>query len=523
MHFFRTKFWSGIVFASIHFGHIDAAQHQECNATSALLKVVKNSIGVDGEMDPALHLRPAVMGNVTFSNYTKFNSGSFDYEVCLPRAGLCYELRLDDVSRSSRPEISWDGERVETGDIVYRTFKTMSFYTEIGDTCIPECNAETEALVEHTYWGGWFGEDSFRLEDLNGNEVFGRSCLRYEPVSTCYKILRLLNYRTCLPRDTCYRFVIGDSYWYPYHDGSEEHDGQFPSFSLRYDGDLVAAQRAVSMLSVHLGGDACTNICDPGQILVELILDRGQFLPYPPISWELLLHKTEGAGKSFDIILDGTITQEDKRLFYESICTPKDSCLSFSMSAPAFRRAADARFVGRHLLKMDGVPYSFQSNPFYDRKAFTINMGKCSVENLCNSTTHDLFQLDFHTSTAVHEAPVIFLNWELRSSSMIYKSQDNYYTMFELDTSYRVMECVSNEECDLVFGITNEGCDSISIQKNGKLQMTVTEREFYSPSFFDAYKFGSSCERGGLGAGAIAGIAIGSIAAAALLLRLYCW
>lgn len=65
--------------------------------------------------------------------------------------------------------------------------------------------------------------------------------------------------------------------------------------------------------------------------------------------------------------------------------------------------------------------------------------------------------------------------------------------------------------------LMSEGCDSISIHsKNGTLsiQMTATESEFCNPSFFDAYEFGSSCERGGLGAGAIAGIAIGSIAIA---------
>ena len=89
------------------------------------------------------------------------------------------------------------------------------------------------------------------------------------------------------------------------------------------------------MISVHLGGDAsCTTICDPGQTLVELILDRTwQYLRYLLISWELLLYKTEGARKSFgDVIADGAIAQP---LLWKNVPPPQDSCLSFSMSVPA--------------------------------------------------------------------------------------------------------------------------------------------------------------------------------------------
>ena len=144
------------------------------------------------------------------------------------------------------------------------------------------------------------------------------------------------------------------------------------------------------MISVHLGGDAsCTTICDPGQTLVELILDRTwQYLRYLLISWELLLYKTEGARKSFgDVIADVTIAQP---LLWKNVPPPKDSCLSFSMSVPA------DTYDGGYLLKMDGVHSSLQRDLFHDRQAFTINMGKSSVEDLrCDSTTYDE---DLHTT-----------------------------------------------------------------------------------------------------------------------------
>jgi len=106
-------------------------------------------------------------------------------------------------------------------------------------------------------------------------------------------------------------------------------------------------------------------------------------------------------------------------------------------------------YDGGHLLKMDGVLSSFQRGLFHDRQTFTINMGKNSVEDLwCDSTTYDdlLLPAAGFSHHHVHEVPLIKLNRELRLSGMIFKSDDNYDNMFELDTSYRVMECVFNEE-----------------------------------------------------------------------------
>jgi len=495
----------------------------KCNDNNDALLHVKYTITQDewnrthpsGFDDPFLELP----GNRIY--YDSFED-LVDFEVCLPRNN-CTEVVLGGLPIDAY-ELSFDGKPADIGVELPFGDKNSVTSTEVG-TCIKPTCKDTEALVDFQYWNGFFPQHAYRVKDQNGDIIIDKN--RYNMNSS------MTRNRACVPRDnSCYTFLIGSHYQL-----DPIGSAGAPSYNLFYDGKLVRNNDSWLFDSVQFG-DACQPRCNQAnESLVEFFSydEDGIFFSEDyEYEWDLMLVTDDSAvpSRSGGVAPFGP---DKSPLYHKTMCVLKDSCSSFHISAPQ-----NARYL-TYSLAMDGTTYrklnwfpgESSANNLFNQ---TTNMGSCTVGGLCDEQSQDLFDLELHTPAEYRwdwgSSPMIEVYYDGIAWYFDYTDVDKRDPLFnrdllslqynnigyDLDSSYRTIECVPKGDCDFAFNITADSpVETYSVKKNGiQLDDRHELSDIYSRMIMTP--FGQNCLSRTLSAGAIAGIVIGCLVVLSVLI-----
>jgi len=533
--------------STLLFSFISAAVGLDCTGNDALLQVKYNiTEDVWNSTRPSnIYALPFLIlqdneqqqQQTEYSNFTDL----VDIEKCLPR-DECSTVVVAGLPTSTY-DISFDGEHVEIGARFHYEEKNPITSTDVG-TCIkhpPTCQ-DTEALLEVQFWSGQFSyrNNEFRIEDEHDDTILNGGSTSREYSSVIYS---LNSTYACVAREnSCYTFLIGSGFeWNPGY--------SLPAYSLFFDGSLVHTNDSFQFDSAQFG-DSCQPLCNQdNESLVKLFLyDDDQFdFEY---EWDLNLL----ADDSSTPFASGEVSigLNKSPLYHKTMCTPKQSCLSFNISAPS----ASWSSMPIYSLAMDDTIYrEIQWYPGVNSQTpnnQTTTMGSCTVNGLCDVQTQDLFDLEVHT-------PAAYKFWDGRSSVMIpygnvtwnfdysddetrvppisrsdaLLSASQYIsTAYKTGSSYRTIECIpkSKGNCDYSFNMTADSAvESYAVKKNGVQLVNTQGVEGLIWKNHDSFMtkllmtpFGQSCSPPNpskrLSVGAIAGIVIACLLVLCLLL-----
>ena len=489
-----------------------SAMALECDETHALLKVSFpitqdwDNNDISSHTSKRLAIRPSGnIGNSTLSDNVYYYT-LVDYEQCIPKQGSCLEVTMSEIPLDTF-EISWDGELIETTTNDQYVGESGDDITsvEVGDSCFPICNEETEAMFEYQYWSGEGFED-YRVEDVNGMEVMG--CDYSDEQCQQDTSDSLHTSRVCLPKegeDACYRFVIGNMF--------QSLNGHIHEtrYSLKWDGGGLE-KSASDMFDEVEFGSACKPVCDTeNESLVQLFMhyftsgydcngDNGPPLPVD-FSWEFSWG--DAAATKSGVFPSCTNTS----LYHESICIPKNSCVKFTLSAPESRDFVRPVYE----LTMDGVVYRRSDMNIdevtdeFDGLSQTTLMGsKCTVDEVCESG-QALLEVDVvtpskytHENETLPSIPETF-TWTLAkvgqktfTPSTLPSANIFDQNIMDLDTVYRTVQCVSEgAECELEFKLNSDVEVEYTLKRNG-VEIVDRERLSESKFHFDSL-FGNNC------------------------------
>ena len=574
--------------------------NMQCNETDALLKV---SYTIDEEgwnnIDdnniwrqnhvPIMQVKPSVnIWNSTvysgsaYQSYFRFNDVK-DFEMCVPRDGACLELTVYKFPFDSY-QITYDGVKVEVG---YKRILSEKHYTgeyflypisstELGEYCNPECDdSKDEALFEYRLWrNGLFSGGEYRVEDNQGVALFGcnlediknsNSDDPREDLILGYGMCGskgehgFRTYRSCLPRNSCYRFVTVDDF-------GLSGISKDQKFYLNFDGNLLKESDSWRFSSIQFG-NSCKPECNPDESLVEFFLSHYYLVTgYLGSIKSPLCNVSTPEGPTWEVTVDGVEVSSglfpycsNTSLFREAICLPKDSCATVYISN--FVVSQDSPFnTLQYSLAMDNITYrSKEANMNSYGWNESTNMGKCFADGLCDASSQALFEVDLLTVTEYNKdgnsLPVIRggeygdFKWVFGSSTLVpplypssstlvpplhrsgdYFGSSEIGTVYELGSTYRTIECVPKyDECLLDFNMTQESAAALQkyeVQRNGvALSRVLVDDEgnigtFYSINGDEAREVTSFSEgdcSNKLSGGAIAGIVIGSLAAVGIV------
>ena len=187
-------------------------------------------------------------------------------------------------------------------------------------------------------------------------------------------------------------------------------------------------------------GGSCEPLCNQDdESVIEFFMYDSTNLPGVEYEYEWDLNITNPS--SSETVSSGVVPMAfgASPLAHETMCVPKSSCASFYISAPNVTREVVHRVPAENTtnttdwndivwvnetrnerlrlrpvysLTMDNVNYrkfqwwSPERSYGFGSDNQTTNMGRCTVEGLCNTQTQDLFDLELRTS-ATHEWPSI--------------------------------------------------------------------------------------------------------------------
>eukprot|EP00984_Skeletonema_dohrnii_P015649 scaffold6789_cov221-Skeletonema_dohrnii-CCMP3373.AAC.4 len=473
-------------------GDPEAIAALTCNENDALLKVNYNitedewdSYSHSWGFTPFMYLRGNELRYKNFADLT-------DYETCLPR-DECSEVVVGGLPTDAY-KISFDGKAVDIGREFVFDGRNPVTSTEVGTCTKPPICKDTEALLEIQYWGGrfFFNEHSFRVEDKEGNTILHREPKGRYSVNQAY---------ACLPKDdACYTFLIGgDSTWDP--TGIPP-----PTYSVYFDGELVRRSDSWLFDSVQFGG-SCKPLCnqDEESHIEFFMYDRNGRYSDVDYKYEWDLNVTNH--NSSATVSSGVVPQGPgiSPLAHKIMCVPKGSCTSFYISASSLREILSE--IGHQLypvysLAMDNVTYRKVQWVGPEHDAFgidnqTTNMGSCTVEGLCDEQTQDLFDLELRTPATYEWVrwnfgySKDFETWELQ---YLLQGDDYNNRGYDLDSSYRAIECVPKGGCDLSFNTTLGPPDdrSYTVKKNG-IQLDDGQEVYRHYEYVSMTPFGQNC------------------------------
>ena len=421
------------------------------------------------------------------TEYYSYDETQTNYEKCLPTNNNCYEVTISEFPINSY-DIYWNDELVtmnQDDEYYVGEFGDKIFSIEVGNSCIPICNSEEEAILEYKYWSN-IGFEDYRIEDITDDDATTSNkevvlrCDSWKDDCQSNNIPdSLYTKRTCLKKNKCYRFLVGDNFHrIPYHE-----DYYTSSYMLSWDGDVLEKHTS-KQFDVVVFGDGCSTAnhikCNADEeAKAEFFMHRPEAMydceNEPNLDWEI-----KGGVQSNDeseVYASGYIPScTNTSLYYESMCIPKDTCSFFTISSPKPREYVAPPYK----LSLDGVIYRFKemnidnNSSDYIGLAHTTNMGSCNVNDLCteDEARPQLLEVEVKTpSEFTHDGKSLdaisdTFRWTAASSSSSSTYSLDYFGQptSDLDTIYRTVECVP---CDTVFKLPSNFEATFNILPNG--------------------------------------------------------
>lgn len=483
--------------------------------------------------------------------------GSLDVSLCLPTDG-CYGLvdytgiweedRLsDDVYRLrwngtdlTGSEQSWFPYFLDTGDDdgdISSGFVSEMSLTEFGNGCSFSCGSD-EALYEVQVWAGNTGAShSWRVEDADGKELVGCNDDGKAGCGTSYDV-RVT--RACLPLETspCRRFVFG-------HPDLVATEGSFtsdrnpgyalanagvynPRFMVIVDGSIVSDSRSVdgdgvnnvaNLEAVEIG-TSCPICPEDSPTLLEVFTYRT--LQSPPLSISL----TDALDSASSL---QNISLSPNALQYARQCLPRSECYNLQVSIPESTNRSHYESIPT-VIKLDSVYFGNQDGVFdastsQYNYSFVVGAG-CTKETTCASN-ESLVSVKIGNSDPLTYVPAFFGQWILYDTLnppefvLPYDFTKSFNRGYPAGGEFQSYVCVP-EAAEMSFGMFDSVPLSVTwtVEKDGK-ELTCrqtsegnTDRSYMNEVI--STNLDGSCGSA-LSAGAIAGITIGSVVAAALL------
>ena len=435
---------------------------------------------LDAYYYPLLSIQPSAgnVGNYSSSVYyeellyTNYSS-LIDHEMCIPRGDGCIQVVVGMLPIDSY-DIIWDGDVVQTGEAVWDTYskKKMTSFpreyvqfpvtsTEIGTDCFPVCE-EDEELFDHSQYTGYKGYSNghdIRVEDEEGNTVIDCDWLTCLERDARRKLF--YKYRTCLQADKCYSFLIGSRY---------KFTSDNLSYSLRYNDEIVAQSDNWSIDQAYFGS-GCQPQCTEDESQVKMLAYYRSWSPSctdeeePVFSWNVSEATISSNEMNESIVASGTFSRcENKTLFHETVCVPKDSCSSVNLYQNGEKNFIDEDI--NYVISMDGTKYRNTRwdtiHRLFDKDESTL-LGKCTQSDC--GPKEDLIEVSFNTPVEYVEDGInqtgIYWNryghgidWTLDYSEpldrirSVHESQHFVDPVYELDTKYRALMCIPSVHCD---------------------------------------------------------------------------
>ncbi len=409
--------------------------------------------------------------------------GDEDFEICVSKETTCGRIEVEFI-RQEEFEITWNGQVLEKSpEVKGRQPLERSVLTavEFGNGCVPEC-AQGEGLYEFHYRRLSYqnGDDSYsldledcRVEDRNGNTIKTSYAHRRLPSTENHWIDR-----KCLPKNDCYRFIMGKyrgEFWTSLRSFGEHA-------SVSFDGETLFESRAWFYESFEFGYE-----CDPPVLpesTVEFFINDALEGEFSSWSWELLLMSHKGIEDDPVVLQRGTRpTDSDVSLHYRQMQVPKDSCLFFSLKILDYSSSSTNK-LAKLKLSMDGTIYH-HSRIFENQWHTTTYLGNCTVAEessysypICNRKNETLLEFDFQTAS-VSSSPTD-TDWSDNNPYLPSRDTEKWYITdillgsygkveeYELDSSYRIVQCISNKICNHAFQIHEKSdIESYSIKLDG--------------------------------------------------------
>lgn len=299
------------------------------------------------------------------------------------------------------------------------------------------------------------------------------------------------NIELCLPKDECHTALVSRlpyRYFSCYCGVNEE-------LVAKWGNKTIHRNDAFFIDRIDFG-DGCQMdpVCNAEtEILFEFFLNRHYKNLPSPFSWTL---SGVEMGERSKIYLEGQAPNNGSSFVYETACVPRDSCLEFYMGYP---NNTDIRPFdnSKYSIRLDGVVYSEgdlnMANGYFTKKLNqTTNLGSCTVENLCNASAEDLFEMEFTVSSTAGDEDCESSS-ALEGRDLTFKFHEegvvgwpNYhfhygnYNDFEVNRTYAYLSCVPNNKCFVFSWETDSPIKDYNLFQNGK---ELAEREVYKDDF----------------------------------------
>lgn len=168
---------------------------------------------------------------------------------------------------------------------------------------------------------------------------------------------------------------------------------------------------------------------------------------------------------------------------HQNLCVPKGSCLLFDIISKSSSYYAD------YSLEMDGITYRSGGWDASKSLKHSTNLGRCTVDELCDQTKQALFELDIETSSEFttggtsypainyYDVHWLFGNFSQQSKpDIFFQSFDYISSSYDLGSVYRTIECVSDANCELDLNMTATFTTPIhtyTVRRNGRVLSPV--------------------------------------------------